>query len=120
MRVSQTGKHYIPALTDSKRGEGRGDFLILPFLCTSLACVTSNANYTGFKKWTPLGWRGGMRRRSPEDVWGREMNLCDSVTARTCHYAFVQTQRTHTTTTEPQCELRAVGDSDESLKVQRW
>lgn len=37
----------------------------------------------------------------------------------TCHYTFVQTHGMHTTESEPECKLRALGDYDVSLWLHR-
>ena len=39
----------------------------------------------------------------------------DFIMMDACHYTSVQTQRMYTTYSEPQCELQALGDSDEEV-----
>lgn len=48
--------------------------------------------------------------QSAEDFPGSDSTLCHTATVGACPYTRVQTQRTHTTKSEPQRTLRTLGD----------
>ena len=48
-----------------------------------------------------LRGKGGMKRQSPEVVYGSEATLCNTVELDTGHYKFVQTCKIHKAENEP-------------------